>query len=168
MKSQLLKDKRRILSLALVVFAVLFLWMALTQPFLFHRLSSKFFTAYELQLFRYPNSDLVDKEITATSKITMATHYSYHTSDNIETVLDYMEEQKPGFFLMHGSRVINDSTFVNITCANDTAFRNIFEFLNKGTPCIEVYIYPSDTSGTIIRVSEHWNSMGFPSWIIRW
>ena len=33
---------------------------------------------------------------------------------------------------MYESRVINEPTFINITCANDTAFRNIFEFLDKG------------------------------------
>jgi hypothetical protein len=167
-KSQLLNDKRRFLWLSLVLFGLLLLWMVLTQPFLVHRLFSKIFTAYELQLFRYPSIDLFDKKITATSKVTMATHYYYHTSDEIEIVLDYIEEQIPGFFLMHGSRVINEPTFVNFTCANDTAFRNIFAFLDKGTPCIEVYIYPSETTGTIIRISEHWTSMDFPSWIIRW
>jgi hypothetical protein len=160
--------KRRIFILFLVLFILLILLVALTQPFVVHRLSTKFFTGYEIYLQKYPNSHLVEREIKATSKVTMVTHYTYHTSDDIDTVREYMEQQRPGFVHLQGSRVINEPTFRNTTCADETAFRNIFQVLDMGSPCIEVYIYPSATSGTSIRISENWISMGFPAWLRRW
>ncbi len=157
--------KRRIILLLLVLLALLMLWVALTQPFVVHRLATRVFTGYEIYQLKYPNSYLVETETTATSKITMATHYTYHTSDDIDTVREYMEQQRPGFVHLQGSRVINEPTFRNTICADETAFRNIFQVLNKGNPCIEVSIYPSATSGTSIRISEHWCSLGFPAWL---
>jgi hypothetical protein len=165
MKSHIFTNKRRFLWLLLVVFVLLVIAAALTQPYIVHRLSSKIFTAYELLLLKYPNSEHIETETLATSKISIATHYTYHTSDNIETVRQYFEKQRPGFVKMHGSRVISEPTYVNKTCVDETAFRTIFEFINKGKPYIEVYIYPSGTSGTFIRISEHWTSFGFPSWL---
>ena len=157
--------KRRIILLLLVLLALLMLWVALTQPFVVHRLATRVFTGYEIYQLKYPNSYLVETETTATSNITMATHYTYHTSDDIDTVREYMEQQRPGFVHLQGSRVINEPTFRNTICADETAFRNIFQVLNKGNPCIEVSIYPSATSGTSIRISEHWCSLGFPAWL---
>jgi len=168
MESRKVVTKRRIILLLLVLFVLLILWMALTQPFVVHRLSTKVFTGYEIYLLKYPNSHLIETEIKATSKVTMATHSTYHTSDDIETVREYMEQQRPGFVHLQGSRVINEPTFRNTTCADETAFSNIFQVLDKGNPCIEVYIYPSATSGTSIRISENWSSMMFPAWLKRW
>jgi hypothetical protein len=168
MESRKVVTKRRIILLLLVLFILLILWVALTQPFVVHRLSTKVFTGYEIYLLKYPNSHLVESKIRPTSKVTMATYYNYHASDNIDTVREYMEKQRPGFVHLHGSRVINEPTYRNSTCADETAFRYIFQVLDKGSPCIDVYIYPSDTSGTSIRISEHWSSMHFPAWLRRW
>ena len=168
MESRKVVTKRRITLLLLVLFVLLILWVALTQPFVVHRLFTKVFTGYEIYLLKYPNSHLVETDIMATSKLTMVTHYTYYTSDDIDIVREFMEQQRPGYVHLQGSRVINEPTFRNTTCADETTFRNIFQVLDKGNPCIEVSIYPSATSGTSIRISEHWSSMGFPVWLRRW
>ena len=168
MKSHDPISKRRIILLTLILFVLLILLVLLTQPYFVHRLSSKLFTSYEIYLLKYPDSKLVEKEILATSKISMATHYKYHSLDDIDIVLEYMDQQLPGFVQLGGSRVINEPTFRNTICADVTLFEKIYEFLDKGTPCIDVSIYPSSTSGTTIRVSENWVSMGFPRWLIGW
>jgi hypothetical protein len=157
--------KRRIVLLLLGILVLLILWVALTQPFIVHRLATRVFTGYEIYQLKYPNSYLVETETTATSKVSMATHYAYHTSDDIDTVQEYMEQQLPGFVHLQGPRVINEPTHRNTICADETAFRNVFQVLDKGNPCIEVSIYPSATSGTSIRISENWFSMGFPAWL---
>lgn len=168
MEKQETLPKHRITLLLLVLFALLALLVVLTQPFVIHRLSSKVFLSYEIFLLKYPNSHLMEKEIRPTSKVTMATDYTYYTSDDIEIVLEYMEKQQPGFIQLQGSYVIVEPTFRNATCASQTIFSSIFQILKKGTPCIEVFIYPSETSGTSIRISENWSSMGFPAWLRRW
>ncbi|MCG2787861.1 MAG: hypothetical protein L6461_22455 [Anaerolineae bacterium] len=168
MKIQETVSRRRIILLLLVLFTLLALWVVLTQPLVAYRLSSKVFTSYEIYLLKYPNSHLVKKEIKPTSKMTMATDYTYYTSDDIDTVLEYMEQRQPGFIQLQGSYVIVESTFRKTTCANETIFRNIFQILERGFPCIEMSIYPSGPSGTSIRISENWSSMGFPAWLIRW
>jgi hypothetical protein len=160
--------KRRIILLLLVLFILLALLVVLTQPFVIHRLSSKVFTGYEISLLKHPNSHLVEKVIRPTSKVTMATDHTYYTSDDIDTVLEYMEQQQPGFIQLQGSYVIVEPTFRNTTCASETIFSSIFQILEKGFPCIEVSVYPSETSGTSIRISENWSSMGFPAWLRRW
>ncbi len=157
----------RVILLLLVFFVLLVLWVVLTQPYLVHRLSTKAFTGYELYLLKYPNSDLVEAEIIPTSKVTMATDYTYHTSDDIATVLEFMEQERPGFVQLIGSRVINEPTYANKSCAGETAFRKIFQSLDLGTPCIKIYIYPSTSGGTSIKISENWSSMGFPVWLTR-
>jgi hypothetical protein len=162
------RARRRIVLLVLAFFALLCLWVALTQPYVVHRLSSKLFTAFEIYLLKYPSSHLVETTIRPTSKVTMATDYTFYCADSIETVLEFMEQQRPGFVHLHGSRVINEPTYRNSTCADETAFRYIFQVLARGTPCIEVNLYPSATSGTSIMISEHWTSMGFPAWLRRW
>jgi hypothetical protein len=162
---KLAMTKRRILVLIMVIFAVLALGVVLTQPLFLHRLTTKAFTGYEIYLLKYPNSQLVETEIRATSKVTMATDYTFYSSDDLDTILEYMEQQRPGFVHVSGSRVINEPTFRNNTCADETAFRSIFQVLERGTPCIEVYIYPSSTSGTTVKISEIWSSMGFPAWL---
>jgi hypothetical protein len=161
-------SKCRIILLLLVLSILLALSVALTQPFIVHRLSSKVFTGYEIYLLKYPNSHLIEKEIRPTSKVTMATDYTYYTSGDIDTVLEYMEQRQPGFIQLQGSYVIVEPTFRNTTCANETIFGSIFQILEKGIPCIEVSIYPSETSGTSIRIGENWSSMGFPAWLRRW
>ena len=108
---------------------------------------------------------LVETETKATSKETMATHYIYHTPDDIDTVREYMQQRLPGFVHLQGSHVINEPTFRNTIGADETALRNIFQVLDKGHPYIEVSIYPSASSGTSIRISEHWRSLGFPAWL---
>jgi hypothetical protein len=160
--------KRRILVLSLVLVVLLILGVVFTQPLVVHRVSSKAFTAYELYLLKYPNSRLVEKEIRATSKVTMVTHFTFYSSDDMDIVLEYMEQQRPGFVQLIGSRVIKEPTFRNIKCAGETVWRNIFQVLGIGTPCVEVSIYPSSSGGTSIRISENWYSMGFPGWLTRW
>lgn len=140
----------------------------ITQPFIVHRVSTKVFTNYELSLLKYPKSHLVGTEIRPTSKVTMETNFNYYTSDNLETVLEYMEEQLPGFVQLQGSWVIVEPTYRNTIGSEETAFRFIFQYLEKGMPGIAVYIYPSDIEGTSIRISEKWSSMGFPAWLRRW
>jgi hypothetical protein len=159
---------RRTLLLFVVLFSLFMLWVALTQPLVFFRFTTKIFTGYQLYLLQYPKSRFVEKVITATSKVTMATHFYYHTSEDIETVLAYYELQRPGFSYLHGSRVIIEPTFKHTACADETAFREIFQSLENGYPCIEVSIYPSSAGGTSIRISEHWFSMRVPGWLRRW
>jgi hypothetical protein len=53
MESLKVVTKRRIILLLLVLFVLLILWVALTQPFLVHRLSTKVFTGYEIYLLKY-------------------------------------------------------------------------------------------------------------------
>ncbi len=168
MESPKIMTKYRLILLLVVLFILLMLWAVLTQPFFAHRLATKIFTYYEIYLLKYPDSHLVETEITATSKVTMATHYTYHTSDYIDTVQEYMDQQLPGYVHMVGSRVIKEPTFTNRTSADETAFRNLFQKIGKGAPCIEVNIYPSVAGGTFILISEHWSSMGFPAWLLSW
>jgi hypothetical protein len=160
--------KRRILIPVLVLVALLVFGFVFTQPFIAHRLSTKVFTAYEIYLLKYPDSQLVEKEIRATSKVTMATAYTFYSSADVDTVLEYMEQQRPGFIQLQGSRVISEPTFRNTTCANETMFKGIFQLFERGAPCIEVSIYPAATSGTSIQISENWTSMGFPAWLRKW
>ncbi len=159
--------KRRILIIDLVL-VLLILGVILTQPLVVHRLASKVFTAYEIYLLKYPNSRLVNTEIRATTKVTMATDYSFYSSDRLDTVLGYMEQKRPGFVQLQGSHVIEEPTFRNITCAGETMLRNIFQILDIGHTCIEVSIYPSAAGGTSILMSENWFSMGFPDWLRSW
>lgn len=95
----------------------------------------------------------------------METDYTFYSAENIDTILAYMEQHRPGFVHLQGSRVIKEPTFQNSVCANETAFQRIFKALEKGTPCVEVYIYPSSSNGTTIKISENWSSMGFPGWL---
>jgi hypothetical protein len=133
-----------------------------------YRLTTKVFTGYELSLLTYPNSHLIEKEIGATSKVTMATDYTFYSPDDFDTVLEFMEQQRPGYIQLQGSYVIVEPTFRNTTCANETMFRDIFQIFERGTPCIEVSIYPATIGGTAIRISENWSSMGFPAWLRKW
>ena len=168
MKKRETLPKRRIILLLLGLIILLAFLVVLPQPLVIHRVTSKIFTGYEIYLLKYPNSHLVEKAIRPTSKITMATDHTYYTSDDIDTVLEYMEQHQPGFIQLQGSYVIVEPTFRNTTCASETIFGSIFQILEKGIPCIEVSIYPSETSGTSIRISENWSSMGFPAWLRRW
>ncbi|SRR6266508_3590922 len=160
--------KRRILILVLVLVALLVFVVAFTQPFVVHRLSTKVFTGYEIYLLKYPDSHLIEKEIRATSKVTMATDYTFYSSDDVDTVLKFMEQQRPGYVQLQGSYMIVEPTFRKTTCANATMFRGIFQMLERGAPCIETSIYPAATGGTTIRISENWSSMGFPAWLRKW
>jgi hypothetical protein len=160
--------KRRVFILVLVLVALSVFGIALTQPFFVHRLFTKAFTAYELSLLKYPDSQLIQREISPTSKITMATYYTFHSPDDLESVLDFMEQQRPGYVQLQGSYVIVEPTFRNTTCANETLFRGMFHILELSAPCIKVSIYPSATGGTSIRISENWVSKGFPAWLRTW
>ena len=168
MKSRKVTSKRSIGLLLLGLLILLFLWVAISKPFLGHRLATKAFTYYEISQLKYPNSRLAEKEITATTKITMATHYVYITADDIDAVREYMELEHPGYIHLQGSRVINEPTYRNTFCADETVFMRVFQFLEKGYPCIEVNIFPSENDNTHIRYSENWTSMGFPAWLRRW
>ena len=160
--------KSRILILVLIFVTLVVFGVAFTQPFIIHRLATKTFTGYELYLLQYPESHLVQREIRATSKVTMATDYTFYSADNVDTVLQFMEHQRPGYVQLQGSYVIVEPTFRNTTCANETMFGSIFQFLERGVPCIEVSIYPAAKGGTSIRISENWWSMGFPAWLRKW
>ncbi|MFZ5908641.1 MAG: hypothetical protein ACOYYU_01340 [Chloroflexota bacterium] len=160
--------KRRIPIIVLVIVALLLFVVAFTQPFVIHRLSTKVFTGYELSLLKYPDSHLIEREIRATSKTTMATDYMFYSPYDFDTVLEFMEQQRPGYVQLQGSYVIVEPTFRNTTCANETMFNGIFQILERGVPCIEVSIYPATTGGTSIRISENWSSMGFPEWLRTW
>jgi hypothetical protein len=168
MESRKAITKRNIGFSFLLLLALSLLWLVISKPFMAHRLVTKAFTSYEVSQLKYPNSRLENKEIRATSKITMATHYVYSTGDDIDSVLVYLENELPGFEHLTGSRVINEPTYRNTICADETVFQRIFQFHDKGIPCIEVSVFPSDDINTSIRYSEKWTSMGFPSWLIRW
>ncbi len=157
--------KRRILVLVLGLVTLLVFAVVFSQPFVVHRIATKAFTGYELYRLKYPNSQLIETEIRATSKVTMATDYNFYSSDDVDTVLEYLEVRRPGFIQLQGSHVIIEPTFRNTTCANETMFRDVFQLLEKGTPCIEVSIHPALGGGTSIRLSENWSSMGFPAWL---
>jgi hypothetical protein len=160
--------KGHILILALVFIALVLFGIASTQPFLIHRLATKAFTYYELYLLKYPDSSLVERVIRPTSKVTMATHYTFYSSDEVGTVLQFMELERPGYVKLHGSYVIVEPTFRNTTCADETMFRRIFQNLEGFPPCFEVSIYPAAKGGTYIRKSELWFSMRFPAWLKKW
>lgn len=166
---QLLKDiSKRRFNLSLVLFMLLLLCvmlMLLPQPYILHRLASKMYVYYEINLLKYPNSRFVQSEIEATSKVSMATDYTYCTSDDIDTVREYMEQQIPGFVHLRGVRVVNEPTYSNGICANETVFQHFFQILDRGYPCVEVTIYPSDIGNTSIIITEHWNSAGFARWL---
>ena len=104
----------------------------------------------------------------------MQTIYTYHTSDNVENVLEYMENKLPGFVLSQADSIPTqgyetiDPTYENSFRSKDTAFKFIFALLVKYGAHIEVYIYPSANDGTSIIFCENWGSMGFPSWIKMW
>jgi hypothetical protein len=162
-------SKRR-LNLFLILFVLLLLCATLAilvQPYILYRFASKVYVNYEINLLKYPNSRFLESETKATSKVTMATDYTYHTSDDIDMVREYMEQQIPGFVHLQGVRVINEPTYVNSSCVDEAVLRYFFQLLDKGTPCIEVKIYPADTGETSIIISEHWFSLGVASWL-RW
>jgi hypothetical protein len=77
-----------------------------------------------------------------------------------------MEKKLPGFIQMTGSYVKAEPTFRNEIEGDETIFKNIFQAIGHGIPYIEVYIYPLPIGGTSIQISEHWLSMGVPSWLI--
>ncbi len=168
---QLLKvvSKRRF-SLLLALFVLLVLCcmvVIVAQPYLVHRVASKTYANYEIYLLEYPNSHFVESKIRATSKVSMATGYTYSTSDDIGTVRKYMEQQMPGFVHLQGSRVVNEPTYRNSTCADGTVLKYFFRTFGNSSPCVEIIIYPSKTGETLIIMSEHWFSMGFPGWVRR-
>lgn len=160
--------KRCILTLALVFVTLVASGVAFTQPFFIHRLATKVFTGYELYLLKYPNSHLVAREIRPTSKVTMATDYTFYSPDDVQAVLRFMEQKRAGYVQLEGSHVIVEPTFRNHLCANETAFKGVFQMLERGAPCIEVSIYPASAAGTSIKISENWTSMGFPAWLRAW
>ena len=153
--------KRNIFLLLLMLFVLFLFYVVLAQPYIIYRLSTKIFAGYEIYLLKYPNSHLVETESRWTTKITIATYYTYHTDNDIDTVLEYMEQQKPGFVHLHGSRVVIEPTYRQTIYADETAFRFIFQALGSFNPSIEIYIYPSNSGGTAIRISEHWVSKGW-------
>jgi hypothetical protein len=160
-------SKRRF-SLFVALFGLLALCVMVAiimQPYIAHRLASKIYANYEVYRLKYPNSYFVESKINATSKVTMATDYFYYTSDDTDTVREYMEQQMPGFVHLQGSRVIKEPTYSNSTCADETMFRYFFQVLDRSGPCVEIKIYPSDTGATSITITERWSSLGFPSWL---
>ncbi|GIK43840.1 MAG: hypothetical protein BroJett011_76730 [Chloroflexota bacterium] len=159
-------------SLFLIIFAVLLVSvmsviLMLMQPYILYLFATKAYVNYEINLLKYPNSHFLESETKATSKVTMATDYTYRTSDNIDTVREYMEQQIPGFVHLQGVRVVKEPTYVNSSCADETVLKLFFQLLDKGSPCIEIRIYPADTGETWIIISEHWFSAGVASWL-RW
>ena len=162
-------SKRRLGLLLLVLFVLLLLCLiaSLAEPLFAHRLTTKMYARYEIYLLKYPHSQFVVSETRATSKVTMATDYTYHTPDDIDTVRKYMEQKMPEFVRLEGPRVINEPTYSNSTCADETSFKYFFQVLGRVSPCVEVKIYPSDTGGTSIIISENWYSAGFPAWLRR-
>jgi hypothetical protein len=164
-----LKTKSWIFIVSIALFGLLTLWATRAQPFIARyivfRLCSRAFTFYEINHLKYPNSDFVMSEVTPTTKITMATHYTFYTTDNIMTVLEFMEQKLPGNVQMKGSYVKTEPTYRNSIGADETKFKSIFQVIGYHAPYIEVNIYPSTTGGTTIQISEHWLSMGVPSWL---
>jgi hypothetical protein len=161
---------QRRFGLFLIIFVLLLICVMsviLMQPYILHRFATKVYVNYEIHLLKYPNSYFLESETKATSKVTMATDYTYRTSDDIDTVREYMEQQIPGFVHLQGVRVVNEPTYVNSSCADETVLKLFFQRLNKGSPCIEVKIYPADTGETSIIIREHWFSAGVASWL-RW
>jgi len=162
-------NKRRIVTIAIVLLGLLILFVTMARPFevryVIFRLSTKVFTSFEVYRLKYPDSRLVESEVSYTTKVTMATYRTYHTTDGIKTVLDYFERNLPGFVHVRGSLVKIEPTYRNELSAGETGFNSIFQELGRGTPYIEVYVFPSTTDGTTIRISEHWSSMGVPSWL---
>lgn len=139
--------------------------LIIIQPYIAFRFASKMYANYEIYLLKYPKSHFVTSKIRATSKVSMATDYIYYTSDDTDTVREYMEQQMPGFVHLQGSRVINELTYSNSTCADETVLKYFFQVLDKVSPCLEIKIYPSDTSETSITITEHWVSLGCPWWL---
>ena len=162
-------NKRCIVTTAIVIIGLLFFLVTILRPFetcyVAFRFSSKVFTNFEIYRLKYPGSRLTESEVSYTSKVTMARYHTYHTTDDINTVLKYFEQKLPGFVHMIGSRVKIEPTYRNEFSAGETEFNSIFQELGRGTPYIEVYIFPSVTSGTTIQISEHWSSMGVPLWL---
>jgi hypothetical protein len=157
-------NKRRIVTIAIVLLGLLILFVTMARPFevryVVFRLSAKVFTSFEVHRLKYPDSRLVESEVKYTTKVTMAIYRTYHTTDDIKTVLGYFERNLPGFVHMGGSLV-----YRNELSAGQTGFNSIFQELDRGTPYIEVHVFPSTTDGTTIQISEHWSSMGVPSWL---
>lgn len=127
--------------------------IVVVQPYLVHRFVSKTYANYKIYLLKYPNSHFVESKTRPTSKVSRATDYTYSTLDDIDTVQKYMEQQTPGFIRLQGYQVVNEPTYRNRTCLDGI--------------CIEIKIYPSNTGETLIIMSEHWYSMGFPKWLPR-
>ena len=163
-------SKRRLSLSLLTIFILLTSCVTIAllgQPQVVYRFATKIYTTYKIYELKYPNSHFVESEIKPTSKVTMATDYTYYTVDDIDTVREYMEQQIPGFVHLEGSRVINEPTYINIICADERVVRYLFQVLGGGGPCIEVKVYPSDNSETLITITENWGSLGFPAWLRR-
>ena len=164
-----LKTKQWIFFVSIALLGLLAFWTILAQPvivrYVVFRLCSKVFTYYEINHLKYPNSEFVKSEVMATTKTTMAAHFTFYTSDDIMRVLDFMEQKLPGYVQMKGSYVKVEPTYRNKVEAEKTKFRRMFQVIGHFAPYIEVNIYPSTTGGTFIQISEHWITMGVPSWL---
>ena len=164
MKAPNAKLKNRVFWL-LILCILAILTIALTQPYLVQRRFTKIVAAYEISVLKYPDSHLIYSEIKPTSKVSMATDYHFYTSHALDTVLAHMETKLPGFTHLQGSYVINEPTYRNRICADETGYAYIFQIIDKGSPCVELSLYPANDGGTAILICENWSSQGFPRWL---
>ncbi|MBM2851370.1 MAG: hypothetical protein HW418_4312 [Anaerolineales bacterium] len=102
----------------------------------------------------YPGSNLIDVEQVRYPN-TRFEHRTYHTPDNPETVLAYMEQQMPGFTgdrRTHYENYIEDKSLPSLIVAVSGPL-NYFE---SGVPGVEVKLDEGDTVGTEITVILSW------------
>jgi len=110
--------------------------------------------ARDLMPPEYPGSTLVHVEQERHPN-TRSEYRTYHTPDDLETVLAYMEQHLPGFTQYsrerYGNR-IEDKSLPSLI----TALLAQFGDIESGVPGVEAELDEANTTGTEITVILHW------------
>jgi hypothetical protein len=136
------------------------------QPYIPFRLTTRIFVYYEIIQYKYPGSYLSSIKTHGTSKVSMVTEYIFTSTDNIDTVIEFMENKYHGFIHLKGSRAIKEPTFIKTISVSDTLFNDIYKNIEWLEPEIEILIYPEKEKLTSIMIRENWCSMGAPDYLM--
>lgn len=146
----------------LAAFLIIFLFLMGFIGVMYYAQSS----AYALAPSEYPNSELLEKWQSGGSD-SMWDRRTYRTSDNVDEVFIFFEEQMPGFERKSGTGITTDA-YYNFAQNNNWLARHAAEFACTSLYCIEesAFTYPSasvrfypdpnNLTGTLIEVWISW------------
>ncbi|MEJ2750634.1 MAG: hypothetical protein P8183_22420, partial [Anaerolineae bacterium] len=105
--------------------------------------------------FQYPGSELIDQSRTGSIGLTWIDR-TYHTSDDIETVLEFMRNSELPVIESESSQ-LDTPSYLSVQC-NDNWWTKQVARLYYFLPCATFYIYQDFTKapGTFIKVSINW------------